>query len=70
MGITLHEFLTGRRPFDASQLQAFRYIQSEHHSNLSQFKDNLKLDYLDKCDFISYTCKDFIRRLLVVDVSI
>eukprot|EP01034_Spumella_vulgaris_P024508 gene24508-30862_t len=56
-GITLHEFVTGRRPFEVHKLQAFR--------GLSVPDEPLEMDFMDtQCDHLSATCKDFLRALL------
>jgi serine/threonine protein kinase len=66
-GITLHEFLTGRRPFEASKLQAFRYATA---NTLNNYSDSLRLEYMEQCDFLTPTCKEFVRELLMVDVRL
>jgi serine/threonine protein kinase len=56
-GITLHEFVTGRRPFEVHRLQAFR--------GLSTPDGPLDLDFLNtQCDHLSVTCKDFLCAML------
>ena len=61
MGVCLHEFLTGRRPFEASRIQGFRF--ADH-------KEELFPDHLLSCSrFLSDNCIDFISKLLVVKVS-
>jgi serine/threonine protein kinase len=59
VGVTLHEFVTGRRPFQASTLQAFRRGET---------KPSLTLEFLESLDYLSDDCKDFIASLLVVKV--
>jgi serine/threonine protein kinase len=54
-GITLHELLTGRRPFEAVRLQ--KYFQFEPHEGLS-------LDCLQRHSHLSTACRDFVTRLL------
>lgn len=97
-GITLHELLTGRRPFEASRLQAFRHRthfpecgQDYHPPYLfdkalcadisttstkegrergaSESSDALWPEHLQQCAYLSAECKDFVRALLVPDVS-
>ena len=63
-GITLHEFVTGRRPFEIQKLQAFRVTSCECASV------DLSLDHLDSCNFLSDVCKDFIRKLLAPEVDL
>lgn len=117
-GITLHELLTGRRPFEASRLQAFRYagkhnsgggasaaawqpddFQEAEEGAAVQVRDRdwgaglpprllhppsksplqaqqqpqrdlLWPDFLyQQCDHLTPACKDFVRALLIPDVS-
>ena len=119
-GITLHELLTGRRPFEASRLQAFRYCKApppppaasgadeyypdqpeqrpadsstaalpaprllhhppkpapaaqHQHQQLPHShsqRDLLWPEHLyQHCDYLSAECKDFVRGLLIPDVS-
>ena len=111
-GITLHELLTGRRPFEAGRLQLFRQCahfpehgQDYHHSSYPaepmpgtghatapsrsqracmQMRaggnnnkhnggcvegDALWPEHLYQCDYLSSACKDFVRALLIPDVS-
>jgi len=95
VGITLHELLTGRRPFEANRLQAFRHrthfpeTDADYHPALlfdspdpglpvsgrppqtqHTGTDALWPDFLNQCDFLSQECKDFVRALLIPDVSI
>lgn len=103
VGITLHELLTGRRPFEANRLQAFRHrtqfpeADADYHPALlfdsadpgphvfgrapqTQYTgsrvssgsgtDALWPDFLNQCDFLSQGCKDFVRALLIPDVSL
>jgi serine/threonine protein kinase len=62
--VTLHEFLTGRRPYEATRLQ--RYY-SNHHLTTND-RDNLELEALTKLS-LSPTCVDFVSRLLHPNVS-
>ena len=62
MGVTLHEFVSGRRPFETAKLQAFR------HENIAT--SDLSLAFLDSCRFLSDNCKDFIAGLLVLKVGV
>lgn len=62
VGVTLHEFISGRRPFEASKLQSYRRVNSI--SDMDQ-GDSLSLDFLSACSHISDSCKDFIAALLV-----
>ncbi len=55
VGVTIHEFVCGRRPFEASRLQACR---------TAEVVDPLALDFLESCYFLSSDCKDFIAKLL------
>ncbi len=55
LGITLHEFLTGRRPFEIQRLQSFKY---------PAHRDELHLTFLEKITGISSSCKDLMRLLL------
>ena len=75
-GVTLHEFVTGRRPFEVSRLQAFRSMgyttlaefSSANSSKDSDGEDGYGLEYLNSCDFISRHCKNFIHSLLCMNV--
>ena len=53
-GVTLHEFLTGRRPFEAPRLQ-------KYYSNPT--KDTLELEFIYRLH-LSKNCLDFITKLL------
>lgn len=87
-GVTLHEVLTGRRPFEAARLQAFRNcrefpqqqgLESDDVKGMTTKGkppkatqcDQLWPEYLysHACDQLSEECKDFVRALLVPDVS-
>lgn len=94
-GITLHELLTARRPFEASRLQAFRYcrgfpadvnyeVQHQYaycedpylHRRaggpvVPQLVDALWPEYLysQSCDHLTPLCRNFVRALLIPDVS-
>lgn len=61
LGITLYEFLFGRRPFETSRLTAFRDNPHNH--------DNLNNPHLFKAQHVSDACKDFIACILHVHVS-
>lgn len=63
-GVTLHEFLTGRRPFEVQKLQVFRSFthQSAELTNLES--PLLPLDFLNDCNYLSETCKDFLHQVL------
>jgi serine/threonine protein kinase len=50
VGVTLHEFVTGRRPFETAKLQAFRHDANVHTSDLS-------LAFLESCGYLSEACK-------------
>ena len=101
VGITLHELLTGRRPFEANRLQAFRHrtqfpecdadyhpgylfdsadespatakaVQTQrtcHRVFSAADTDSLWPDHLYQCGHLSQACKEFVRALLVPDVS-
>lgn len=56
VGVTCHEFVSGRRPFETSKLQAFRYHSASRSS--------LDLSFLESCSHLSPECKDFIAGLL------
>lgn len=60
LGITLHEFLTGRRPFETARLQAFRN---------GPVNDTLALTVIEKFQYLSQECKDFLAGLLDVKPS-
>ena len=54
LGITLHELVCGRRPFDSNRLQAFRFSND----------DPLRPVFVEKTNFVSESCKDIIVALL------
>lgn len=60
LGITLYEFLIGKRPFETSRLTAFR----DNPYN----QDALELNSLNRINFISEQCKDFLSAILQVQV--
>jgi serine/threonine protein kinase len=60
VGITLHEFVCGRRPFESSRLQRFR----------ASDQDALTTDFLNSRDDLSPVCKYFIQDLLHPQVQI
>eukprot|EP01041_Mallomonas_annulata_P005709 gene5709-11520_t len=59
VGVTLHELVTGRRPFDSAKIKACR-------GGLDKATPSLTLDYLKACSFLSAPCKNFIQSCLVV----
>lgn len=58
-GVTLHEFLTGRRPYEAVRLQ-------KYYTNGGQNYDKLELDTLMKQN-LTIQCIDFVSLLLHPD---
>lgn len=54
LGITLHEMVCGRRPFESNRLQAFRFGND----------DPLRPVFVEKMNHVSESCKDFIVALL------
>jgi hypothetical protein len=60
MGVTLHEFATGRRPFDSNLLKA-----CVDGVSVSEFS----LAWLHNCDYLSHECQSFISKLLHALVS-
>jgi len=54
LGITLHEMICGRRPFESNRLQSFRL-------NLN---DSLRPVFAETTNYVSESCKDFIVALL------
>jgi serine/threonine protein kinase len=58
-GITLHEFLTGRRPYDAARLQKYY---------LNPLRDTLELDAIHRSG-LSKNCSDFVVKILHPNVS-
>ena len=54
LGITLHEMICGRRPFESNRLQAFRL-------NLN---DSLRPVFVETTNYVSESCKAFIVALL------
>lgn len=61
LGVTLHEFATGRRPFESALLKSCR----EGVIAPSQFS----LTCLHSCQYLSFQCQSFISKLLQVHVS-
>ncbi len=80
LGITLHELVTGRRPFDVSRLQAFRFAQHSddlalplhhnhpHHNGNDDGNRNSDDDDVS-IDTLSTTCYDLLTKLLRAVVS-
>ena len=56
MGVCFHEFLTGRRPYEVGQLQAFR--------DPNHVTTNFDLDFLDNCAHVSSGAKIFLHQAL------
>ena len=54
LGITLHEFVCGRRPFESNRLQSFRFSDD----------DPLRPVYVERTNYVSESCQDFIVALL------
>lgn len=59
-GVTLHEFLTGKRPYEASRLQ--NYYSSD-------MRDPLELDSLMKMN-LSPACVSFVTQILIPNVTV
>ena len=66
VGVTLHEMVTGYLPFKLNRFDIFRSITNKSLEEC----DNLELDYLNHCQFISDDCKDLIRKLLLTNVNL
>lgn len=55
MGVTLHELLTGRRPFESYRLTSFR---------MPRYKDTLDVNHLQSRPYLSDGAKDFVSNCL------
>ena len=60
LGVTLHELVTGRRPFES------RILKGCANGVLPMM---FNLQYLNECSYLSSQCKNFITRLLHVQVG-
>ena len=58
LGITLHEMICGRRPFESNRLQSFRLNNN----------DSLRPVFVETTNYVSESCRDFIVALFVYEL--